>query len=89
MALISSFLGLLIYIFKEKDGKHNLPHIHVKFQGVMRSYDLQGNLLAGEKLPSKQEKILNAWLAIKEDEVTASYDAYQEGEVIKIEGLRV
>jgi hypothetical protein len=89
MALISSFFGLLIYIFMEKGGKHKKPHIHVKYQGEMRSYDLSGKLLAGEKLPKKQLKILEAWMALKEDEIRASYDAYQEGEIIKIEGLKI
>jgi hypothetical protein len=28
-------------------------------------------------------------IALKEDEIVASYDAYQDGEVIKIEGLRI
>jgi hypothetical protein len=37
----------------------------------------------------KQQKILEAWLVLKEDEVIASYDAYQEGEIIKIEGLKI
>ena len=41
MPLISSFAGLLIYMFKEK----NMPHFHAKFAEYEAVYDLEGNLL--------------------------------------------
>jgi hypothetical protein len=89
MALISSFLGLLIYIFKEDGAKHKRPHIHVKYQGKMRSFSLSGKLIAGDPLPKKQQKVLEAWIAVKEDEIVASWSAYQEGTIIKIDGIKI
>ena len=31
MPLISSFLGILIYMFKEKNSPHHKPHVHVVY----------------------------------------------------------
>jgi len=33
MPLISSFLGILIYMFKEKNSPHKKPHIHAVYGG--------------------------------------------------------
>lgn len=30
MPLISQFYGILVYMYKEIGGHHNIPHIHVK-----------------------------------------------------------
>ena len=37
MPLISSFLGILIYMFKEKNSPHNIPYIHAVFAGEKMS----------------------------------------------------
>ena len=33
MPLLSAFYGLAIYMYDEKKGKHNKPHIHVYYSG--------------------------------------------------------
>lgn len=40
--------------FFEKEGKHNLKHIHVRYHEYKACYDLDGNLIEG-KLPIKQK----------------------------------
>jgi len=87
MPLISSFYGILVYMYKEENAKHKTPHIHAAFGEDELVVDFEGNILAG-KMPSKKEKIIQAWLAIHEDELKASWKALTEnGEVIKIKGL--
>ena len=44
MPLISSFLGILVYMFKEKDSPHNKPHIHAVFAGEKISIASDGEL---------------------------------------------
>ena len=88
MPLISQFYGILIYIYKEIGGKHNMPHFHAKYNDFEGVYDFDGNLLDGE-LPNKQNKLVEAWCVIHTDELNAAWMAWNEsGEVVKIEGLR-
>lgn len=87
MPIISQFYGILIYLYKEIGGHHNEPHIHIKYNEYEMSMTLNGKVIAG-KLPTKQKKLLEAWLEIHKEEVNAAWYAYnQEGEIIKIKGL--
>ena len=87
MPLISSFFGILIYMFKEKNSPHHKPHVHAVFHGDKMSIAVDGEVLAGA-LPRKQQKLVEAWVALREDEIMASWIALNENnEVIKIGGL--
>jgi len=87
MPLISSFFGILIYMFKEKNSPHTMPHVHAVFSGDRMSISADGEILAG-KLPRKQQKFVEAWVALREDEIKAAWIALNENsEVIKIRGL--
>jgi hypothetical protein len=78
MPLVSSFFGILIYMFKEKNSPHHKPHVHAVFAGDKMSI----------AAPRKQQKYVEAWVALREDEINASWIALNENsEVIKIKGL--
>ena len=65
----------------------NEPHIHIKYNEYSMSMTFDGNILGG-KLPNKQRKLVDAWVALHEDEIRAAWHAYnQDGELIKIKGL--
>jgi hypothetical protein len=88
MPVISQFYGILIYIYKEMGVKHQTPHFHALYAEYEGVYDLEGNCIKGE-LPRKQQKLVEAWALIHEDEIKAAWRAWNEsGETIKIEGLR-
>ena len=87
MPLISQFYGILIYIYKELGGHHSEPHIHIKYNEYEMSMSLSGNVIDG-RLPNKQKKLVDAWVAIHEEELKAAWYSYNEdGEIIKIKGL--
>lgn len=87
MPLISQFYGILIYMYRELGLKHRQPHIHAKYNDYEVSIDFSGNILSG-KLPKKQEKLVEAWVILHEEELKAAWYAYQnDGETIKIKGL--
>jgi hypothetical protein len=74
-------------MFKEKNSPHNKPHVHVAFAGDRMSIASDGEIMAG-KLPRKQQKYVEAWVALREDEINAAWIALNENdEVIKIKGL--
>jgi hypothetical protein len=83
MPLVSAFFGILVYMFKEKNSPHNTPHVHAAFGEFKMSIASDGTVLAG-RLPRKQQKYVEAWVALREDEINASWTALNEnGEVIK------
>lgn len=87
MPLISQFYGILIYLYKEIGGHHNEPHIHIKYNEYEMSMTLDGKILDGN-IPNKQKKIIEAWRVVHEDELRASWYAYnKDGEIVKIKGL--
>jgi hypothetical protein len=47
MPLISSFYGILIYMFKEIKSPHKKPHIHAVFSGEKMSMAFDGEVMAG------------------------------------------
>jgi len=85
--LISSFFGILVYMYKERNCPHGRPHVHAVFANERVSISADGVILAGG-LPRKQQKYLEAWVALREDEIKAAWAALNDnGEVIKIKGL--
>jgi len=69
--------------------RHHSPHIHViysEFKAVLRIPD--GEILDGS-LPSKQMKLVQAWIAIHQDELMADWQLASEGQTpFKIDPLR-
>jgi hypothetical protein len=87
MPLISQFYGILIYLYRELNAKHKMPHIHAQYGEHEMSVSFDGDIIAGS-LPTKQRKLVEAWIALHEDELRAAWKVYNEsGEIIKIKGL--
>ena len=88
MPVISQFYGIVIRMFFDENGKHNLPHIHISYNEFRSIYDLNGNKLEG-KLPTKQTKLVQAWIIIHQEELKSLWSLMQEGEdYFKIEPLK-
>ena len=72
---ISSFYGILIYMFKELKGPelkgpelkgpHKKPHIHAVFAGEKLTIAFDREIFTGN-LPRKQQKLVEAWIALHE-----------------------
>ncbi len=89
MPLISAFYGILIYLYAENTSKHNKPHIHAYYNEYELVISCEGEILAGSNnFPSKQKKLVEAWVAIHSDELNAAWIAWnRDGEKLKIKGL--
>ena len=82
MPIISQFYGILIQMFFEKNEKHNLRHIHIRYNKYKAIYDLEGNLIEG-KLPVKQKKIVEAWMDIKRNYIYCGIVFKMKGSILK------
>jgi hypothetical protein len=73
MPTISMFYGIVIRMFFYDTNKHHVPHIHAEYQGQVAVYSIHdGAVLAGE-LPSRQHKLIAAWIEIHHDDLQADW----------------
>lgn len=83
------FYGIIIRMFYLDTQRHNLPHLHIEYQGDNAVISLpEGEIIEG-KLPSKKLKLIQAWITIHEEELMANWSLAVKGEpIFKIEPLR-
>ena len=83
------FYGILVSMYVLDTQKHHLPHIHIRYAEFKAVIEIpSGHLLDGD-LPSKQMKLVQAWIAIHSDELMADWVLAAAGETpYKIEPLR-
>jgi len=89
MPTISMFYGIIIRMMFMDTQQHNLPHLHVEYQGERAVISIpDGNLLGGN-FPAKKLRLVQAWIAIHEEELMADWALAVNGEpVFPIEPLR-
>lgn len=88
MPEISRFLGMIIQMFWEKGEKHHKPHIHIAYNDYSAVMGLDGELLEGS-LPTKQRKLVEAWIILNEDKLYENWiKAVREEHPDKIEPLK-
>ena len=89
MPSISMFYGIVVMIFYYDNKQHNLPHIHVRYQGTKAVFDIDSSEMMEGDLPKKQQKMVSAWMEIHKDELIADWELAVSGEQpYKIEPLR-
>lgn len=79
MATLSIFFGLIIKMFNEKGGKHNIPHIHVYYGDDKAVFDFEGNVLEGD-LPKKKIRMVQTWIDIHQEDLMANWLLLSSGE---------
>jgi hypothetical protein len=80
MPTISAFYGILVLMFFRDNRQHHAPHIHARYQGeevVLSITD--GEVLTGS-VPPKQLKMLQAWIAIHQEELMVDWNLAVNGE---------
>lgn len=54
MPALSMFFGIIIYMYREQGGRHNLPHIHAEYQDDEAVISLEGDSYAATKSNNSQ-----------------------------------
>jgi hypothetical protein len=88
MPTLSLFYGIIITMYREKGGKHHVPHFHAEYQGEEAVISFDGNVIEGN-LPGKKLKLVLAWLEIHLEDLEANWKLLTEGrEYFRIDPLR-
>ena len=90
MPTISMFYGIIVYMYNEKGGKHNTPHIHAEYSGEEIVLSIEGEILEDNtKFPKAKLKMLEAWIEIHKEELKANWQLLSRGEkYFRIDPLR-
>jgi hypothetical protein len=80
--------GALVVLINYND--HAPPHVHVKYQGDVRSYRLEIRtrrwMQPGKTLPPKLEKLIEIWIEAHEQELLEQWENAREGQPVVIVG---
>lgn len=79
MPSLSMFFGIIVYMYCERGGRHNKPHIHAEYQDDEVVVALDGEILEGG-IPKGKMKLLEAWMEIHKDELVANWKLLSNGQ---------
>ena len=83
MPEISRFFGIIIRMFTETGTQHHVPHLHAYYQNDKATYGIgTGEILAGS-LPRRQERLVQAWIELYQDELMEDWHRVDAGELVK------
>lgn len=76
MPTISMFYGIIIRMFYDD---HNPPHFYVNYESYSARFNFDGNLIEGN-LPTRQRKLVEAWVLLHKDELVANWELSKNNE---------
>jgi predicted O-linked N-acetylglucosamine transferase (SPINDLY family) len=86
--VLSLFYGIVIRM-KRNPKSTSQPHIHADFQGSTARITLNSIEITQSNLPTKQERLVLAWVEIHRDDLLANWDLVQHGQMpVLIDGLK-
>lgn len=89
MPTISMFYGIIIYMYFFDNKKHNKPHVHAEYGEHAAVLSIEDGELLDGRLPNKKLKMVQAWIAIHEDELMANWKLAIAGkDLFRIDPLR-
>lgn len=71
MPVISSFYGIIIYLYFED---HNPPHFHVKYNEFKAIFSIETLGITKGKLPAKAHALVVEWASLHNDELKRSWE---------------
>lgn len=79
MPVLSMFFGIIVRMYREIGGRHNLPHVHSEYSGQEVAVSLDGTVLEGS-IPRNKMRLLLAWIEIHREELEANWSLLGRGE---------
>ena len=79
MPVLSAFYGIIVRMYMENGGRHNMPHIHAEYSGDEIVMSLDGTVIEGT-FPRGKLKLLEAWVELHREELEANWTLLSNGE---------
>ena len=88
MPTLSMFFGIIIRMYYAPK-EHGPPHIHAIYNEWEAVFMISGGDITEGELPSKQARLVKAWIEIHREELVANWELCQNGEPpFKVDPLR-
>jgi hypothetical protein len=82
MPELSRFSGIIIRIFTETGERHHRPHVHAYYQNQMAVFSIDPIELITGELPRRQQRLVEAWMELYQDELMENWRLAVAGEPI-------
>jgi Domain of unknown function (DUF4160) len=79
MPELSRFFGIIIRMFVEAGGQHNVAHFHAYCQDEVGVFSIDPVELIAGALPRRQTRLVEAWAELHQAELWADWGRLQEG----------
>jgi hypothetical protein len=89
MPELSRFYGIIIRMYLEAGVPHHLPHFHAYYQEDVAVIGLEPVALLAGALPRRQQRLVEAWAELHQQELLDDWDRLQSGQVpLPVDPLR-
>jgi hypothetical protein len=79
MPEISRFYGIIIRMFSEPTERHHTAHFHAYYQEHVAVFAIRPVTLVTGSLPLRQQRLVEAWGELHQDELLADWNLLQQG----------
>ena len=79
LPVLSIFYGIIVRMYREQGGKHNMPHIHAEYSGE-EIRGCAGRYGSGRQLSEEQAETAGAWIVIHHEDLEANWKLLSNGE---------
>ena len=80
MPELSRFYGIIVRMYAEFGAPHQLPHFHAYYQENVAIYRLSPVELLSGGLPKRQQRLVEAWAELHEQELITDWERLQSGQ---------
>ena len=79
MPELSKFFGIIIRMYAEFGAPHHEPHFHAYYQDAVAIYGIETLELIAGSLARRQQRLVDAWAELHQQELLADWQRLQEG----------
>ncbi len=79
MPELSRFFGIIIRMFVEVSERHHAAHFHAYYQEHVAVVSVVPVQIVAGSLPQRQQRLVEAWAELHQDELLADWQLLQEG----------
>ena len=80
MPELARFFGIIIRMYFEAGEPHPLAHFHACYQGAAAVFGIEPVALISGTLSRRQQRLVEAWAELHQDELLADWHRLQSGE---------